>query len=332
MSSSSQALKLETDVQICAFVKNVHDEVLKRHDEEKANALRGALKESRDGVLAAAETPAPRHFSRRLQTSGEATTVSDLLLCRPCGGSEEHTLPPVGGTTEAMQVDAVVGGASNAAMPMPRSTDNTLLPHVSVVFQNPRGQRWTTTRPAIPLEGAHEPRPTGTTPAFLKMHFAADDEKKLSHVPYFGEDDQEDVFSELYNTDDRERRVQFGAEYREREMCRVIEETLQLVDEKLGDDAAVSQKRIEVALATLLDIDPDLIHNRHLPSTPASPKKPPHKTAYLGVVDSYRLCFCRRCFTYDCNMHGCHKKPDVQLQAELAIEKERAGFWETVST
>jgi len=331
--SSAAPPTLTTDAQVDAFVKNTHAEVLDRHHEEKANALREALEESRDAVLASAVTPAPRHFSRRLCNSGEATTVSNMLLCRPCvrTGSTDVSVP------EAVQPDEVVSGPSDTATTTLNNA-GTLLPRVSVVFQSPKGQRWTTTRPAMPLEGAHEPRPVGTTPAFLKTHFATEDERALSYVPYFGDEDREDVVSELYDTEARERMVEFGPEYRERESHRVIEDTMQLLDEKLGGiigtRGAVLQKRIEVALAKLLDMDPDLIHKRHEekePSTPASAKKPAPDTEYLGIVDSYRQCFCRRCFTYDCNMHGCQSKPDVNIQGELAIEKERSGFWKMVS-
>ena len=180
---------------------------------------------------------------------------------------------------------------------------------VTVTFQNPRGRRWGTTLPAIPLEGAHEPRPTGTTAVFLKSHFAIDDQKELSYVPYFGDNDRDDVVN-LYSTEGRERMMEFGPEYQERETRRVIQETLELADEKLGGarDAAL-QKRLEDALATLLEVDLDRLHSLNDEATTTSPKKSNSDLDYSGAVDSYRKCFCRRCFTYDCNIHGIHRRP-----------------------
>jgi hypothetical protein len=66
---------LTTDTQIYEFVKKVHDEVVKRLNEEKAVALREALKESRDAVLESIDAPPQRHFGRRLDSSGEAITA-----------------------------------------------------------------------------------------------------------------------------------------------------------------------------------------------------------------------------------------------------------------
>lgn len=355
------APKLNTDAEVLAFIKSVHGEVLQRHNEEKADALREALTESRDAVLSSATIPAPRHFDRRLPSSGEATNVSDLLLCRPCKKQEnavsaEGTQPDeaiggaqdeaIGGaqdaaSAEGTQPNEAIGGVQGAAVASSANNNSTrvpILPSVSVVFQNPKGPQWTTTHPAIPLEGTHEPRPTGSTPAFLKMHFATEDERALSYVPYFGDEDRDNGFLELYDTAGRERMMEVGPDYREREMHRVIKDTLQLADERLGGRARAKseglQKRLEAALAALLKIDADLIHNReeqqHV-STPASAKKPPPKSPYLGAVDSYRECFCRRCSTYDCNIHQCLSKPDIEIQTELALEKERAGVWKGVS-
>jgi len=45
------------------------------------------------------------------------------------------------------------------------------------------------------------------------------------------------------------------------------------------------------------------------------------------AMDSYRNLFCRRCFTYDCNNHGNLIQPNIELQMELAVGKERNGDW-----
>lgn len=329
--SSNNALpprQLTTDAQVYEFVKKVHGDVVKRFNEEKAVALGEALKECRDAVLESAvdtTTSHPRYFGRRLQSSGKATTVSDLLLCLPCQNQ---------GNSASLDSDAAHpednGPNNRATMPSSHNA-KTLLPQVTVTFQNPKGQRWKTTEPAMPLEGTHDPRPPGTTPAFLKQHYATEDEQALTHVPYFNDDDHEDVVSEHFDVSARERALELGPEYRQYETYRIIEETLKEIQEETR--GTVSANRIEEALAEVMDIDPDLIQNRQENKDIPSPvKEPVHETEYLAAVDSYRQCFCRRCFTYDCNMHGgCQSKPDIKIQGELAMEKERSSFWKKVS-
>lgn len=333
---SSAAPTLNTDEQITAFVKKVHDEVVQRHDEEKEEALREALKESRDAVMAAAVPPPPRYFSRPLPSSGTTTTTVSLLLCQPCQEQSDSNNDRLDDASEEEQTEQ----EADIAMPdtlMPETSANTMNARpllVSVTFQNSRGKRWNTTRPAVPLEGAHEPRPTGATAVFLKSHFATEDEKELSFVPYFGDDDdhQKDVL-DLYTTKGRERMVEFGPEYRERETRRVIQDTMELVEEKIGTTPNVAlQERLKNALSTLLKVDIDRIQNLSDEFATESPKKSNPDLDYSGAVDSYRVGFCRRCFTYDCNLHGMHEKPDLDIQAKLGIEKERSGLWKEVST
>lgn len=50
---------------------------------------------------------------------------------------------------------------------------------------------------------------------------------------------------------------------------------------------------------------------------------------YETFMDSYRSIFCRRCFTYDCALHGnINSAKGSDLQGELALENEQEQYWE----
>eukprot|EP00957_Ditylum_brightwellii_P139511 10632771-Ditylum_brightwellii.AAC.1 len=118
----------------------------------------------------------------------------------------------------------------------------------------------------IHLEGTHEPRPPPLATIFLKTHYSTEDEQNLTFVPYFGDDDKEDVVSELFDIKKRQRMVEFGAEYHERGTNQAIDETLRLIVERGGDDllkgGKVAQKKVNEALADIMKVRVNRINER----------------------------------------------------------------------
>lgn len=48
---------------------------------------------------------------------------------------------------------------------------------------------------------------------------------------------------------------------------------------------------------------------------------------YMEALDSYRVMYCRRCFTFQCNLHGSPLKPSLAFQHERAREMILDGVW-----
>lgn len=82
------------------------------------------------------------------------------------------------------------------------------------------------------IEGTHQPRPTQSSVIFLKSFFSAEDERNLAHVPYFGEEKNEDFDWDLFDVKERMRLFEYGPPYCEKETIQTIDEVLKLVAEK----------------------------------------------------------------------------------------------------
>ena len=216
----------------------------------------------------------------------------------------------------------------------------------------------------LPIEGCHPPRPKSSSSVFLRSILVVEDEPGLAYVPYFGDGDNEDIYSELFDTTERERLYEFGPKYAEEETLGTIDDVLRTLarDEPgsyFGDACAL--ERMHLVLSKLADVDLERVKERHSlcfareerngkqstdgDADGASPVKDrpmnvysrkmnsdaPAAVPYESIMDSYRSLFCRQCFTYDCNTHGNLPKASLDLLGELAAQKEIDGHWKEVS-
>ena len=216
----------------------------------------------------------------------------------------------------------------------------------------------------LPIEGSHPPRPKFSSSVFLRSILVVEDEPGLAYVPYFGDGDNEDIYSELFDTTERERLYEFGPKYAEEETLGTIDDVLRTLarDEPRsysGDSCAL--ERMHLVLSELADVDLERVKERHSlcfareegngkrstdddadgassvedrPMNVYSRKMnsdAPVAVPYESIMDSYRNLFCRQCFTYDCNFHGNLPKANLDLLGELAAQKEIDGHWKEVS-
>ena len=345
---SARNFKLETEDEIDDFVLEAHSEVMHQWNEKQEILLNKHLKASRDAVLTATEVPAPRVFPRLLSNCDAAPKIVQSLYCRPCAPPEGSEV----GVNAAATLDEKQAAADSDDMQVD-SEDDLSSEHE---LKTTKGSSFTVKMrgdknklssvsigPPVYLHGTHSPRPSSTSTIFLKTHYATEDEQNLKYVPYFGDEDKDDVVSDLYNLEDRQKQMEFGAEYHERDTNDVLDAVLLLLQQRLKENGVEStselNKQLHESLAEIMDEYLDRIHQRYdlviletkapppLPAKAKVPTKERKLETYMDAMDTYRPIFCRRCFIYDCNMHGNLGKTTLELQAELAVQRERDGFW-----
>jgi hypothetical protein len=104
---------------------------------------------------------------------------------------------------------------------------------ITIKLHNPTSRtEVNTTHQPLLLEGAHPPRPSSSSVIFLKSFFSAADERNLAHVPYFGEENNEDFAWDLFDIEERMKLYEYGPPYCEYETIDTIDEVLRLLAER----------------------------------------------------------------------------------------------------
>lgn len=104
------------------------------------------------------------------------------------------------------------------------------------------------------------------------------------------------------------------------------------MNKKANDD---EQEREKETLSKLVDANTQALAPKSLdliPEEDLKGDKPDEEDTYAKEMDSYKSLFCRKCFSYDCNLHGNLEQANNKLQMRLALEKEAEGGWVSPDT
>ncbi|OWZ22751.1 Polycomb-like protein [Phytophthora megakarya] len=185
------------------------------------------------------------------------------------------------------------------------------------------------------------PIPTATMWTALSKNYEVEDEPTLQYLPYFGDDDEEDVVSEFYQI--KQQRTSACEVEFTKDMCEGVLKTLQSTWDLTSSDLKRVANVIKVEEEVLIEV-----HKKLQDSHRAAKKKRRETLAqrnsankensskddfdaltnismeeyfkmYEKSIDSYRSLFCRRCFVYDCDYHGCLEQPDLSISEQNAV-------------
>lgn len=214
--------------------------------------------------------------------------------------------------------------------------------------------------------------PDFTTCIPVRKSYATEDSTVLTYIPYVEEETIDsfnavgDANFDLYDTAEREHRMEFGPEHEQEEVNKKIDETIErclTLELDQDQDQGLDERALKMilnAFAKVVDQPVEKLHGRYLhvvkdraakssvviDVSPADSGEEnndvgvdadvdvDHDARYLKGADSQRNMLCRRCYTYNCNHHGCMEKASLQLQYELAIQgqRERAAARTATST
>uniref|UniRef100_A0AAV1T117 Histone-lysine N-methyltransferase n=1 Tax=Peronospora matthiolae TaxID=2874970 RepID=A0AAV1T117_9STRA len=191
------------------------------------------------------------------------------------------------------------------------------------------------------------PVPTATMWTALAKNYGVEDEPTRKCLPYVGHNGTSDVVSEL------EQVKQQGSSACEveftMEMCEYVLRTLRSTWDLTPSDLTRVASVIMVEEEVLVEVYTNLcstqsaVKKRRRMETPVASGKRSRRTSaaqakddafdradrtismkeyfqlYEKAADSYRSLFCRRCFVYDCDYHGCMKQPNLSILEQNAV-------------
>ena len=201
--------------------------------------------------------------------------------------------------------------------------------------------------------------PKHSSTIYLRRNFFFEDDQAIPTIPYLGDNDEhyEEAMA-LFDEESRRRIIEFGAGYKQSRSLQIVDSMLRTIHESnnhispelmstLADQMQIQLSTIEERYSTLFADDDvskssktsdEKERSRRLCQKPTKTSDiKPHfnsettqELSYESLSDSFRSLFCRRCFVYDCNIHGNLDKPNCNLMAELALLKEKSGGWNEV--
>ncbi|TMW63836.1 hypothetical protein Poli38472_002777 [Pythium oligandrum] len=186
----------------------------------------------------------------------------------------------------------------------------------------------------------------------LTKNYEVEDQPQLKYLPYFGDDDDEDVVSEFYQV-----KLQ-GTSACEvdftRELCEAVLRQLGKTWELTKQDLRVVSKTIQVEPEVVAEVHKKLQMRHHKAkkakhSATAEPDaangsrdanglavdaetpitQQSHFQLYEKAADSYRSLLCRRCYLYDCDYHGCREVPKLEIAEQNAVHKMKKSPLDT---
>ena len=113
-----------------------------------------------------------------------------------------------------------------------------------------------------------------------------------------------------------------GVGYEEDEIDEEIDKVLECLKDFDHDPVLIHDY-----LAILLQQDVQRIKARCAKMNGLEEPRRQHETKYEDIMSSFRDLFCRRCLTFDCNLHGLSEDYPSSIHLELAIRKEKSGDW-----
>ncbi len=212
----------------------------------------------------------------------------------------------------------------------------------SVTIHTPRSNKTNRTSSAevktSMIESNQPPLPKSRTAVLQNFSYAVDDEPEMKFTYNIDDNDevtQEELIEELVELGAKVRTYNFGQPHKEKQF--LIDATLKRLDEKKVLPQQIGKReRYYTGIAKVAKVEEFSVRERHqlhmqqetttdIECNASAVKS--EAVTYDNIIDSYRELFCRRCFTYDCNIHGNLPKPNLDLLGELALKKEKDGKW-----